>query len=63
MGNNVVTMSDQEAIEYLFKRDHEDFLLLLDGKIKVGKFGPRFMPDVFFTQVPGVLIPEDFEEN
>ena len=49
MGNNVVAMSDQEAIEYLFKRDHEDFLLLLEGKIEVGKFGPRFMPQVFFT--------------
>ena len=44
MGNNVVTVSDQEAIEFLFKRDQEDFLLLLNGKIEVGKFGSRFIP-------------------
>lgn len=29
----------------------------------VGKFGPRFMPQVFFNQVPSVLIPEDFEDK
>ena len=58
MGNNVVITSDQDAIDFLFKRDHGDFLLLL-----VGKFGPRFMPQVFFTQVPSVLIPEDFEDK
>ena len=59
MGNNVefAKKSLEEAIDYLFERDHGYF-----QNIKVGKFGPRFVPFVFFTQVPDVLVPEEFQQ-
>ena len=45
MGNyvNFDPKDIEKAIEFLFKRDHEIFLLLLSGKIKVGEFGPIFV--------------------
>ena len=62
MGNNVNFDPGeiQKAIDFLFERDHEAFLLLLSGKIEVGDFGPVFVPMVFFSQMPDVLNPEEF---
>ena len=46
MGNNVNIdpKEIQKAIDFLFERDHEIFLLLLQGKITVKDFGPIFVP-------------------
>ena len=65
MGNSVnfEPKDIQKAIDFLFKRDHEIFLLLLSGEVEVGKFGPIFVPMVFFTQMPDVLNPDEFEER
>ena len=65
MGNNVNIDAKeiQKAIDFLIERDHEIFLLLLQGKITVQDFGPIFVPIIFFTQTPDVLIPEDFEDK
>ena len=65
LGNNVEfeSKSLQVAIDTLFERDHGYFLLLLNGEIEVGRFGPKFVPLVFFTKVPEVLIPEAFEKR
>ena len=63
MGNNVefdVESELDKAIDYFFERDHEHFLLLWAGKIKVKDFGPRFVPLVFFSKTPDVLVPEEF---
>ena len=50
MGNyvNFDPKDIEKAIEFLFERDHEIFLLLLSGEIKVGEFGPIFVPRLFF---------------
>ena len=63
MGNNVNIDAKeiQNAIDFLFERDHKVFLLLLSGEIKVGEFGPIYVPMVFFSQAPDVLKPDEFE--
>ena len=65
MGNNVnIDRKEiQKAIDFLFERDHEIFLLLLQGKITVKDFGPIYVPMIFFTKIPDVLIPKDFEDK
>ena len=65
MGNNVNydPKDIHKAIDFLFERDHEAFLLLLSGKIKVGNFGPIFFPMVFFSSTPDVLDPYDFQRR
>ena len=61
MGNNVAISSETEAIDYLFDRDHKDFILLAKGIIKLGQFGTKMIPKLFLSQTPDVLIPEEFE--
>merc|ERR1712004_3702 len=65
MGNNVnIDAKDiQKAIDFLFERDHKVFLLLLSGEIKVGEFGLRFFPMVFFSSTPDVLDPSEFQRR
>ena len=50
----------QKAIDFLFERDHIVFLHLLNGDINIEDFGPVFVPLVFYSQVPDVLIPDEF---
>ena len=65
MGNTVNFNPEdiQKAIDFLFERDHERFLLLLSGKIKVEEFGPIFLPMVFFSYTPDVLVPYEFQRR
>ena len=65
MGNNVNIDAKeiQKAIDFLFERDHQIFLKLLSEKIEVGKFGPVFVPAVFFSKIPDVLDPDDFQRR
>ena len=62
MGNEVSFEKHrkQEAMDYLFQRDHDKLLDLLNGKIKVGEFGLYLMPPVFFSKMPTVICHTDY---
>ena len=40
MGNNTTFDSTEDAINYLFYRDHSEFIDFAKGIIKIGKLGP-----------------------
>ena len=63
MGNTVELDKRKEAIDYLFKRDHGKFQLLLKTTFKVGQFGIYYFPLLFIHKAPDVLFADDFEER
>ena len=63
MGSSVTLDKKEEAIEYLFQRDHSKFLKLLKGDLKLGQFGTYLMPPIFFSQMPDVLDSQDYERK
>ena len=58
MGNNTTFDSREEAIDYLFQRDHSEFL-----DFEIGKLGPKFIPSPFFSKTPDVMNHDQFPQR
>lgn len=62
MANGIKTDSEEEAADILLSRDHKD---LVDLKIsyKNGQLGAKFVPPIFFSEIPEIIEPEDFKNK
>ena len=63
MGNNVTFNSREEAIDYLFHRDHSEFLDFAKGIIKIGQLGLKIIPPPFFSKTPDVMNHDQFPQR
>ena len=61
MGNGINLKDPNEASKHLLKRDHED-LSTLHVDYKNGKLGPKFLPPIFFSEVPKVINFKEYED-
>ena len=63
MGNGVdVKVYDnyKDAAKALLGRDHPNILRLLNG-YREGEIGPYFVPEIFISDIPEVVKPNEYE--
>ena len=62
MANGVEMTDKEEAKEYLLERDHQQIHQLKSKPYSNRMFGSIFLPPIFLSKVPYVLIPDQYEE-
>ena len=61
MGNGIHFKDAKEASKHLLRRDHED-LSTLNVEYYNGKLGSKFLPPMFFSEVPKVVNFQEYED-
>ena len=62
MGNGVTTIDSIKAANDLLGRDHEKIIELLESYYE-GQLGAYFVPPIFFSEVPEVIDPGEYDKK